>query len=203
MQFESGFVVGLGGFLRIPKMSKVSALVIKNNCCGPFSRLANPGYSLKPRSVVLGSPSILTVLRNCGLTQIAFSVIKAVFVYMVGQFRILESEDDPVHKDLAAPMALRAIGIISKATRSFYYRPIPLREPLKVVHIDDGIVPLRKGDKAIRLTKRLNNRMPFHAEDFPLIVLVNSFGHWLTSVRQCLGLYSTAFPFWLPRASLR
>jgi hypothetical protein len=93
------------------------------------------------------------------------SIIQAIAVAVVALLAIITSQYQSMHSyfwsaivNLIGSQCIEFTGL-----RVLICPPIPLREPVKITSINDGILALRERDQSVGCIKRLDNRVSFNA----------------------------------------
>lgn len=127
----------------------------------PFSDSFVPSGTLVATCTVLTQFLVSHIQRVRALSEILSTVIQRVMVFVVAFFPAFAIKDYTRHRiGNSAASCTNSTG--SSKARSFAIpnrAPVPLRQPLKVFQIDNGILALRQGNQSIGLVKRLKNNM--------------------------------------------
>ena len=126
-------------------------------------------YALETTHVGFASSTIACVLRIEALTKICASIIESIAIAMVSLFSRFTAQYQAMHSHFSFTV-WRTQHIEASSSGIFIHDPIPLRKPLKIGPINNGILALREGNQSVGLVLRLDNRVSF-----------NSAFHWSTS----------------------
>lgn len=181
--FFSDFIVGAGRFFGRMKITVKMSFATILNANFPYSTFLTEPYSLKSGTAVFPWFTIKAILGMGTLTKILATIVERISVFMVAFFPWFTFKNLTMHGDRSmssnGPSNVKTFGAIRP-----YRIPIPLREPLKVSSINNGILALRKSNKTIGWVRRLSNKVSLHP----------AFWHGLTSSKVLqLSRYSIIF----------
>lgn len=161
MHSNGGFIIGAGSSFSVPKTSQMNTLTIDSYSRAPrISAITTINTLIFAGFLSFLKFLILCVLRYRRLSEIGATIVKGVVVNVISFFRWATAKDFLVHPQCTAgPSSLRIIIAILFSK----YKPIPLRKPLKVSGINDGIFTLRQRNQSVGLVERLDNLVSFHA----------------------------------------
>ena len=165
-----GLVIGVGSVFQVIKVSQMSGVPIYHNLRQPFLAALAPRSALESGTVLSVDSLVPHVFCMRAFTQIIFSIVDSVVIFVVNLFSWSTSKYDSVHYD----RALFSRKSLSVKTINLFIpdrAPIPLIEPVVVGRINNGSLPLRERDQLVRWVGRLSNRVPLHS----------AFWHGLTS----------------------
>jgi hypothetical protein len=110
--------------------------------------------SLESRCIGRVFLSVLSVLNARGFAQVCASIIKGIAIFVVCSLSALVAKNNPVHWYGWISPSIKRMSV-----SVFAGEPIPSRQPFKIFHIDDGVLPLCQRDKSVRFIERLDNRV--------------------------------------------
>jgi hypothetical protein len=172
-------IIGAGCVLSAAKTSNTKRLSFVINFRTPPFIFFNPVDTLVATSVVLSYASVVRVLEVATFAEIFFSVVQSVVITMVNFLAILTACYNMVHPNKNPKTTTRNLP---HGAKGFGHRipmstPVPLREPLEILGVNDSILATRERNISERLVKRLGNRLPLDFDG----ARVDSTGH--------IGLY--------------
>jgi hypothetical protein len=177
-------------FGRIKRASEASPFSVVLNAHFPTPPTLAPADSLESSRTVNAGFTIPTILYVRAFAKILTSIVQRISVLVIPFFERSAFKDLPLHGDGRVPSsdcpgsveafrAIRPDGI-----------PVPLRKPLEVGGVHDGILSLRKRDKFYRLVKRLDYSMSLHAFFHRCTSNALRFSRYLTILLLPLPLFS-------------
>ena len=93
-----------------------------------------------------GPPSVAVVLCAGGETEVGFSIVKAVEIYVVNHKTVRDIYYLAVHTNRASPCVLSDVGVAFgvKGAAIFRGKPFGPAEPIVIVGVNDGEFALRQ-----------------------------------------------------------
>lgn len=97
--------------------------------------------------------SVARIFLICAWPEIFSSIVECVSIFVVNLLTKFQSEYGPVHGDFfGCPLGVETFALDIEACG-----PVPLRQPFKILHIDNSVLSLRERYKAIRLIEWLHD----------------------------------------------
>lgn len=155
------FIVGTRRIFGSWKHAEIFILPICTNLCPPFPALGMPRHPLESTAILSIGFFVLAILGVRALPKIFFTVVERIVIFVVSLLPRCTSQNQRMHRD-RMPFDFSA-GVKTSGVRCPMCNPIPLRKPLKIFGIHNGILALRKWNIFERLVERLDNCMSFHA----------------------------------------
>lgn len=149
-------------FSRVER-SNVDFLSVYYGSGAPSTTIA--GNAFVSACIVSRLTSIPSVLGYGAFANVFSAIIQSVVIFMVADLGRFKPKYRSMHfHGRLFPINKRfPLGIVSFSPRTPDGTPIPLREPLKISGVHDGILSLRKGNEFNRLIFWLRNGVARHS----------------------------------------
>lgn len=158
------FVISMGCFFGGEKESQVFVNLATVYSCCPTTARTTPRNSFESTRVIALWSSIPLALSPSASAKILFSHVQCVVINVISFFVWITVKHCSVHENTF----YRTVRFVSSSVKAFSALvpagvPIPLRKPLKVFSVNNGVLSLRKWNQAVRLVERLGYCMSLHA----------------------------------------
>jgi hypothetical protein len=163
MEFIGEPVSSMGRIFGAIKEASVKRFLMYFYPGSPFPQtiVFHEGNSNEATHIIYVFASISIVLFQVAFPEIIFPVIQCVVILVIS-FTWATAQNFVMQ--VKTPNFSSALGIETSRFRIPIGIPVPCTDAVKVLGIYDGVLPLRKRDKAVRCVKRLDNRVAFHAK---------------------------------------
>jgi hypothetical protein len=152
-------IVCLGCLFFGNKTSDVDRSIIHCNSASPFTQFWSPKYS--SITTVANRLTIAAILLVSALPKVLFSIVQRVVIYMISKFIFFKVKYLSVHRN--ASILRLSFGVKTFSLGVPISTPVPLRYTLKIFSVNNGVLALRKRNKAVGLVERLSYCVSFHA----------------------------------------
>jgi len=154
-------IISMTAFLGRIESADMDFFPIYHDSDPPFAVSLVPTNSTESTCVVTLNSSVGLILRRRTLSYIFSAIVERIMISVVRLFTFGTSEYLPMHR------YEKMIGSCPHCIEALRQRipvcnPIPLRKPLEICSIHDGILILCQRDKAVRFIKRLSDCVAFH-----------------------------------------
>lgn len=166
MKYLRSFIIGSGCFLGGFKQAKVDTNPIVSDSGTPLFCWCVPCHSNETAGIVGSKSYIAQVLCVGGLAEIFSFIVERISVYV---FRFFIGAATKNLSRYAYRISLSCHNFYAGNIKAFSLcipngAPVPLVKPREISNINDGILVLRQGNKAVRLVKRLDDYVAFHVD---------------------------------------
>lgn len=158
-QSTGSFFSHICSFFFCGEISKVHEFSIDSNASLPFA-MRTKMYTFNSNQIVRVQSFVAIVFCLRALSQVRPSIIKRIVVDMVHLFPIFTCKNYAMHPNSFIPLMSSHTKTSCMGIKLRF--PIPLIEPVVVRSIYNGVLPLRKRDKSVRLVERLRNGVPLN-----------------------------------------
>src|SRR5258706_1693641 len=151
------FVVGMSRFFGRIEASQEERMSVAHYHAAPPFRLFVPIDSFV---LPLGGLGIANVLSMGTWAKILFPIIESIAVFVVNLFPRRALDDLSMHSERFTVRSADYIERVRFWTE--HCHPVPLREPFKILHINDGVLILRQRNQTVGFVQRLSDFVSYH-----------------------------------------
>lgn len=159
IQFECGHIIGTGGIFFGNEKAKIFMAGTSTNVRLPFSTDLVPAYSFIATTSLCVLSFIRVILCRSAFPQVPTTVIECIVIAMIAFFSLCAAENLAMHIN----GWMWTSGAKRFSSRIKICAPVPLREPVEIGGIDNGILSLSQRDQSYTWIRWLGNRVPLNS----------------------------------------